>query len=192
MQKRITSARQVETLRASDKRQELRDGEVKGLILRITPTGDKSWSVLYSRQPDGKKRRITIGAFPAFTLEKARGEALAILASIARGDDPAGEKQTKRAEQIDALTFNVLADKWLEKHARPKLNPRAVVDYERSIRIDLRPTIGAMAADAITKRDLILKFATRLPRAVPWYTPIMRSRWCPAFTPGASTRNMST
>lgn len=162
MQKRITSARQVETLRASDKRQELRDGEVKGLILRVTPAGDKSWSVLYSRQPDGKKRRITIGAFPAFTLEKARGEALAVLASIARGEDPAGEKQTKRAEQIDSLTFNVLADKWLEKHARPKLNPRAVVEYERSIRTDLRPTIGAMAADAVTKRDLILKVRDKI------------------------------
>ena len=72
MQKRITSARQVETLPPSDMRQELRDGEVKGLILRITPAGDKSWSVLYSRQPDGKKRRITIGPFPAVTLEKAR------------------------------------------------------------------------------------------------------------------------
>jgi integrase len=162
MQKRITSARQVETLRASDKRQELRDGEVKGLILRITPAGDKSWSVLYSRQPDGKKRRITVGPFPAVTLEKARGEALAILASIARGEDPAGEKQTKRAEQIDALTFNGLADKWLEKHARPKLNPRAFGEYERTIRIDLRPAIGAMAADAITKRDLILKVRDKI------------------------------
>jgi Arm DNA-binding domain len=70
MQKRITSARQVETLRPSDKRQELRDGEVKGLILRITPAGDKSWSVLYSRQPDGKKRRVTIGPFSAVTLDQ--------------------------------------------------------------------------------------------------------------------------
>ena len=162
MQKRITSARQVETLRPSDKRQELRDGEVKGLILRITPAGDKSWSVLYSRQPDGKKRRVTIGPFPAVTLEKARREALAILASIARGDDPAGEKQAKRADQIDALTFNVLADKWLEKHARPKLNPRAVGEYERMIKIDLRPAIGAMAADAITKRDLILRVRDKI------------------------------
>ena len=162
MQKRITSARQVETLRPSDKRQELRDGEVTGLILRITPSGDKSWSVLYSRQPDGKKRRITIGPFPAVTLEKARKESLAILASIARGEDPAGEKQAKRAEQIDALTFNVLADKWLEKHARSKLNPRAVGEYERMIRIDLRPAIGAMAADATTKRDLILKVRDKI------------------------------
>ena len=161
-QKRITSARQVETLRPSDKRQELRDGEVKGLILRITPAGDKSWSVLYSRQPDGKKRRITIGPFPAISLEKARREALTILANIARGEDPAGEKQAKRAEQIDALTFNVLADKWLEKHARPKLNPRAVVEYERSIRIDLRPAIGTMAADAISKRDLILNVRDKI------------------------------
>jgi integrase len=162
MQKRITSARQVETLRPSDKRQELRDGEVKGLILRITTAGDKSWSVLYSRQPDGKKRRITVGPFPAVTLETARKEALAILASIARGEDPAGEKQTKRAEQIDALTFNGLADKWLETHARPKLNPRAFGEYERTIRIDLRPAIGAMAADAITKRDLILKVRDKI------------------------------
>ncbi len=163
MQKRITSARQVETLRASDKRKELRVGEVKGLILRITPAGDKSWSVLYSRQPDGKKRRITIGPFPAVTLEVARREALAILANIARGEDPAaGEKQAKRAEQIDVLTFNVLADKWMEKHARPKLNPRAVGEYERMIAVDLRPAIGAMAADAITKRDLILKVRDKI------------------------------
>ena len=162
MQKRITSARQVETLRSGDSRQELRDGEVKGLILRITPAGDKSWSVLYSRQSDGKKRRITIGPYPAVTLEMARREALAILANIARGEDPAGEKQAKRAEQIDTLTFNVLADKWLEKHARTKLNPRAVVEYERSIRNDLRPAIGTMAADAVTKRDLILKVRDKI------------------------------
>lgn len=162
MQKRITSARQVETLRPSDSRQEFRDGEVKGLILRITPAGDKSWSVLYSRQPDGKKRRITIGPFPAITLENARREALGILAGIARGEDPAGVKQAKRAEQIDALTFNVLADKWLEKHARPKLNPRAVCEYERTIAADLRPAIGPMLAEAVSKRDLILKVRDKI------------------------------
>lgn len=95
-------------------------------------------------------------------MEKARREALTIVANIARGEDPAGEKQAKRAEQIDALTFNVLADKWLEKPARPKLNLCAVVEYERSIRIDLRPEIGTMAADAISKRDLILNVRDKI------------------------------
>jgi integrase len=42
------------------------------------------------------------------------------------------------------------------------LKPTAVVEYERMIQADLRPTIGAMAARLITKQDLILKVRDKI------------------------------
>ena len=55
-----------------------------------------------------------------------------------------------------------LADAWLEKHARVKLKPTAVVEYERMIDADLRPCLGEMAAGLITKQDVILKVRDKI------------------------------
>jgi len=42
------TARFVETVKGQDRRQENRDTEAKGLILRVMPSGVKSWALLYS------------------------------------------------------------------------------------------------------------------------------------------------
>lgn len=60
------------------------------------------------------------------------------------------------------MSFNKLADAWLEKHARVKLKPTAVVEYERMIDADLRPSFGEMAAGLITKQDMILKVRDKI------------------------------
>jgi integrase len=154
------TARFVETVRAKDRRDEFRDVEAKGLILRVTPAGVKTWAVLYSH--GGRKRRLTLGEFPAITLAKARELTLQALADIAQGHDPQGRKLAERRGRVDALSFNRLADIWLEKHARVKLKPTAVVEYERMIDADLRPCLGEMAAGLITKQDVILKVRDKI------------------------------
>ena len=75
-------------------RAEYRDGHTRGLVLRITPNGKKTWAVFYRRKSDARKRRYTIGAYPAFSLNEARDRAQEILAAVARGEDPAGQVQT--------------------------------------------------------------------------------------------------
>ena len=58
---------------------------------------------------------------------------------------------------MDALSFNRLADIWLENHALGKLKSTAVLEYERMMDADLRPCLGEMAAALVTKQDVILK-----------------------------------
>lgn len=149
------TVRFVETVKANERREEYRDTDAKGLILRVTPGGIKTWALIYSH--GRKKRRLTLGEFPAITLAKARELALEALSRIAQGHDPQQQKLAERRGRLDALSFNKLADAWLEKHARVKLKPTAVVEYERMIDADLRPSIGEMAAGLITKQDVILK-----------------------------------
>ena len=154
------TVRFVETVKAKERREEYRDTDAKGLILRVTPGGIKTWALIYSH--GRKKRRLTLGEFPAITLAKARELALEALSRIAQGHDPQQQKLAERRGRLDALSFNKLADAWLEKHARVKLKPTAVVEYERMIDADLRPSIGEMAAGLITKQDVILKVRDKI------------------------------
>jgi integrase len=153
------TVRFVESVVANGRRKEC-DAEAKGLILRVTPGGVKTWAVLYSHGRG--KRRLTLGEFPAIKLAKARELTLQALADIAQGHDPQGRKLAERRGRVDALSFNRLADIWLENHARVKLKPTAVVEYERMIDADLRPCLGEMAAALITKQDVILRVRDKI------------------------------
>src|SRR5215212_558755 len=107
--KRFTS-RWVESVQV-DGRTDFTDPDVKGLMLRVTPSGSKSWAYLYRRRSDGKRRRLTLGEFPALNLNKARALASGHRAAIADGADPAAEKAAhKKVETVDELLDRFLAD----------------------------------------------------------------------------------
>jgi len=98
MRHRNLTDRFVESLRAQEGlRTEIRDGKVPGLILRLSEKGTKSWSVLYPRKSDGRRRRSTCGTYPQVPLADARTQALDILARVARGRRPSpGEPEGRR------------------------------------------------------------------------------------------------
>ncbi len=50
---------------------EIRDTQMKGLILRVQPSGHKSWVIEWTR---GKRR--TLGAFSHLTLDQARAHVM--------------------------------------------------------------------------------------------------------------------
>lgn len=75
--------RTVEAARPQAKPYELRDGELKGLLLRVQPSGVKSFIVEWAR---GK--RTTLGRFPVMTLVAARTQAMATLADAAKNGTP--------------------------------------------------------------------------------------------------------
>jgi integrase len=75
--------RTVETAKARAKPYELRDTDIKGLLLRVQPSGAKSFIVEWSR---GK--RSTLGRFPVLTLVAARTRALAVLSDAAQHGTP--------------------------------------------------------------------------------------------------------
>ena len=150
MAKKLT-ARFVETVKAGMHRVEHVDGHTRGLVLRVTPAGAKSWAVLYRRQSDGRKRRYTVGSYPEFSLEQARTEALDVIARVARGDDPAAKVQHRK----QAHTFEQLADVWVRRHGRPNKSPRTLYDDGLMLKNEVLPAIGAMKAEEVKKRDVI-------------------------------------
>lgn len=144
------------------KRTDFLDEKVSGLALRVTPAGTKSWTVRYARRSDGKRQRVTIGSYPAFSLNDARTEALEILAQVARGGDPA--KERKRPDASRPRTFGELAELYLKHHASRK---RSGNEDERQLRADVLPVLEGEPLDAVTRADIAGILNTIVARGAP-------------------------
>ena len=71
------------------------DAKTRGLVLRTTPTGIKSWAFVYRAK--GRPQWMTLGAYPAVTLADARELALSQRHAIdVQKRDPAAEQRFQR------------------------------------------------------------------------------------------------
>jgi len=61
---------------------EVRDADVRGLELRVTASGTKTWRLHYTRRSDGRRRAVSLGAYPALSLKAARSNAKGFQAEI--------------------------------------------------------------------------------------------------------------
>jgi integrase len=138
------------------------DDKVKGLTLRVTPAGSKSWSLRYRRQSDGKRQRLTIGDYPAFSLYEARSEARAILGDVARGDDPA--KLKKRPDASKPRTFGELAARYITGHAAQKKSGK---EDERILAKDVLPALEGEPLGSIERADIAAILDTIMARGSP-------------------------
>jgi hypothetical protein len=72
------TSRSIESVQVA-KRTDFTDPDHKGLTLRVTPGGTRTWALLYRRRSDGKKRRVTIGEFPEKGLAAANGKVASLI-----------------------------------------------------------------------------------------------------------------
>jgi integrase len=75
---------------------ELVDAGQKGLRLRLTPSGTRTW-VLAARDAGGNPRRFPLGSYPAMGISAAREAARAMRANVQAGADPISERRQTRA-----------------------------------------------------------------------------------------------
>lgn len=151
------------------------DEKVKGLGIRITANGIRSFVINYRTRKGGVERRHTIGRADRYTVELARKEASAKLRYVDQGGDPVGEDQSARGEStMDDLWDRCEREHWcngkgwdreakrlFQVHVSPKLGNRRLksIGYDDIARIhkDLKPTpIEANHAIAVVSKMLSL------------------------------------
>lgn len=99
----------AEIAEARSSRYNLWDSEISGFGLRVTPAGMKTWVVKYRTGEGGRSsvsRWYTIGGFPEISATEARKAAEIALARVRLGEDPGGERITKRAEMTLAQAID--------------------------------------------------------------------------------------
>lgn len=103
------------------------DEKMRGLQLRVSSTGVKSFSV-FRRVKGGEAGRVTLGKFPAMTVEQARKEASKIIAEFENGANPAVAKRAVRGEPTLQEVFD---DYLVHKRKRngSALSDRTVAEY---------------------------------------------------------------
>lgn len=80
---------------------EVADGGSRGLMLRISPRGEKAWAIRLT--VNGRRVAHTIGAYPAVTLAEARSRAASYHAEAREGATPA-ETEARRSSEKKTLT----------------------------------------------------------------------------------------
>lgn len=141
----------VEKLRPPETgRREVHDAEVRGLVLRISASGVKSWSFTY--RVKGEPRRLTLGQYPGVDLKLARERARDARAAVQRGEDPVQDKKDEERErQVNG--FESCVDDFVEKYAKPRL--RTWKQTERTLERLAVPEWGDRAVKEIRRRDVV-------------------------------------
>jgi integrase len=119
-------------------------GAERGLEMRVTAKGVKSWSIRYRRPSDGTQVRLKLGTFPAMSLEAARKECRAVRNSLDKQQDPAIDREKRKS----ADTFRKLAEDYLDLYAKAK---RSRGETKRILEREWYPAIGAMKAGEVQR-----------------------------------------
>ena len=122
------------------KRATYHDTKTTGLQLRVTASGVKTFS-MYRRTKGGGPERVTLGRFPAMTVEQARAAAAAVNAEIETGASPAKVRRAVREEPTFAEAFEDFLTGKRKRDGSP-LGERTKRDYQDVLRMYLAPIKG--------------------------------------------------
>lgn len=104
---------------------DVRDDDVSGFLVRVTPGGTKAYFLDYrlAGGRKGKRRRFRLGAHPNLSPDGARDLAKKVAGKIAAGVDPQAEREAGRveAERERVATLRVFLDDRYEPWAQTHL-----------------------------------------------------------------------
>lgn len=158
------------------RRTDYTDQLLRGFVLRVSPSGHRSYTVVYGAGPD--KTRFTIGSVGRVSLAKARDKAREILAHAELGGDPHAEKVEERRKAA-ASTVRILAESFFVAKPRKRggqWRPATEAVYRVAFDRYILPRFGKADPEAIKASDVRL-FLDGIARA----HPTMANRVLEAF-----------
>jgi integrase len=125
-----------------------RDDALTGFALRVWASGKRKFIYEYKRQ--GRKRRVTLGAFPdALNATQARAQAKKLAGKVAAGEDPAEEHR----KQLDAPTVAELSA-WFFRQEAGRLRPATAERYQYHAQRFVLPAFGKKKAKDVKRADV--------------------------------------
>lgn len=140
------SKRLVDGLAATGKLYEIRDADVIGFAVRVTPAGAKSYTFQW-RDADGKWRREVIGRHGTITPDQARAIAQQWAGVVAGGGDP-----KPRNAAPGTFTMAELHRRYMAEHAAFK-KPRSALNDDGYWRNHILPAMGRLQVREVSHAD---------------------------------------
>lgn len=140
--------RSVESLDLLEKDYIEWDRDVGGFGVRVYPSGKKTYLIQY--RSGRRTRRYTIGSHGVLTADQARAEAKRLLGDVLRGEDPSGTRRDIR----QAPTVKTLCERFLQDYAAIHCKPSTNRSYEMLIRLHIKPALGPMLIQDVTRADV--------------------------------------
>jgi integrase len=137
------------------------DGKVPGLSLRLGPFS-MTWSLKLrvtgeagvtrrGRPKKGKTHRLTLGEYPAITLDAARGTANTYWDQAKKGVSPA--KALEQAATAGGLTVEALGKLFLDEYVKMR-ELRSFNKYNDAIRVHIGPRLGDHNVEMLGREDV--------------------------------------
>ena len=147
----LLTHRTIETLRPAEEPYRVPDQRCKGLAVRVSPSGVKTWDLAYRIRGTGKMRRLSLGRTSDVGLEQARERANELTSAARGGRDLIGEEGEARDAAASRITVASLIDLYLRRRVLGRL--RTAKTIESRLRRTLTPILQQYAAD-ISRRDI--------------------------------------
>lgn len=151
MPTKTLTKRIVDALKPRTSRYEVRDAELAGFLVRVTPDGTKTFGVLYraGRGRNAPRRRVTLGRYGPLTVDAARTLARQTLGTVAHGGDPATDRvNSKRTPTVAVLGESWLADVIIRR------KPTTAAEYARLWKRHVVPALGSKQVSAVTTAEV--------------------------------------
>jgi integrase len=160
--------------KATGERKELADGAVPNLSIRLGP-GGATWTLKVrvsgeggiskrGHQRKGRPHRLTLGEYPAVSIETARGLANTYVDQAKRGISPATALESTAT--AGGISIARLSEKFLADYVQMK-ELRALRKYQGVIAVHILPEIGQDLADVLNReqvRRLVKQVMVKVPR----------------------------
>lgn len=152
----------IKALKARAERYEAWEDGQTGFGLRVSPKGRKTWIFMY--RFEGRARRLTLGAYPAIPLSKARIKFAAAKDALDHGRDPGAAAVAEKAAEREAMTVEELVKEYLARSAK---SLRSYKEVKRILEREVVPAWGRRKVKAIKRRDFILLLDGIVDRGAP-------------------------
>ena len=140
----------LDRLKPPAQREDYRDKSTRGLQLRVSPQGAKSFSFVF--RLGSKMGRVTIGKYPDIDLKTARLKTDELRKLVALGVDPRGAKQDKLSKQ--QMTVDRMVGEFITRYAKPK--NASWKQAENNLKLYLLSKMGNRSIHEVRRQDIHL------------------------------------